>query len=162
MKLYYLFGLLFNVLFINAQMVFSEEPKEFKPKLEVASCYVIYKEKILFLKRCATSTWNFTWGIPGGKIEKHQSPYDAMIQEALEETGLDISKMNPRFLKKLYVKDPQKDFIYHVFICELHDEPKAIILAPNEHTEYKWLTAAQALKELELVPGEDECLRFIF
>ena len=74
-----------------------------------------------------------------------------MLQEVLEETGLDISKINPKFLKKVYVKDPQKDFIYHIFTCELRDEPKTITLAPDEHIEYKWIDKKIDLENLPMI-----------
>ncbi len=40
----------------STHYVFDEPPENFKPKLEVATCYVMHGSKALFLKRCTTST----------------------------------------------------------------------------------------------------------
>ncbi len=116
----------------------------------------------MFLKRCATSPWSYTWGLPGGRIEENQTPLEAMLREVVEETGMDISQEAISFLGKVYVRDPKKDFVYYMFKCEIFSKPNEIFLADNEHTEYRWLDPRDALTELPLVPGEDECIQLIY
>lgn len=99
--------------------------------------------------------------MPGGKIEANQTSQQAVIREVFEETGIDLLPQNIVFLHKLYVRDVLKDFVYYIFTSVLSTEPEKIILAEDEHTEHCWLTPEQALK-LSLVPGEDECLWYIF
>lgn len=147
---------------LNAHMVFLEEPLDFDPQLEVVACYLQYKNEILFLKRCALVPWPHTWGLPAGKIKDNQIPLQAIVREIFEETGLVVSQDALVLLKTLYVRDAQKNFVYHVFKCELSDKPTTITLAPDEHTEYQWLTPEEALAVFDLVPGEDECLQIFY
>lgn len=153
---------IFSTFGIMATQVLFQPPVDFKPKLQVATCYLICDGEVLFLKRCATSTWAYTWGPPGGKIEVYQVPMQAAMQEVLEETGIELVPEKVIFLQKVYVRDAQKDFVYYMFKCELDCKPSEIKLAVDEHINYKWLTPAQALDELVLIPGEDECLKMIF
>lgn len=83
-----------------AEMVFLEPPENFKPKLEVATCYVMHEGKALFLKRCTASTWSHTWGLPGGRIDENQTPFEAMLREVFEETRMDLSNEEISFWEK--------------------------------------------------------------
>jgi 8-oxo-dGTP diphosphatase len=146
----------------DAKMVFLEPPENFKPELEVATCYVMNKGKALFLKRCTTSTWSHMWGLPGGKVEEDQTPLEAMLREVYEETKIDLLQQEICFLGKAYVRDPKKDFVYYMFKCEISAENNEVLLAEDEHVEYRWLEPKEALAALPLVPGEDECINLIF
>lgn len=161
-KFYYLIIFLLILSSAHAQIVFLEQPENFKPTLEVAACYLMHEGKALYLKRCTTSTWSHTWGLPGGKVEEYQTPLEAMLREVFEETKIDLSQEEVSFLRKVYVKDPRKDFIYYIFKCEIHAKPNEIVLAEDEQIEYRWLDPKEALTELLLIPGEDECISLIF
>lgn len=161
-KYYSLLSTLFILNVANAQMVFLEPPENFNPTLEVATCYIMHKDKVLFLKRTTTSTWGHTWGLPGGKIEENQTPLETMLREVFEETAIDLSQEEISFLGKVYVKDPKKDFIYYMFQCKILSKPKEISLAQDEHLEYIWLNPQEAVTKLPLVPGEDECIHLVY
>jgi ADP-ribose pyrophosphatase YjhB (NUDIX family) len=69
------------------------------------------KNKILLCHRRDFDLWN----LPGGKLEKNESPWQAIIRETKEETGLNVK------IKKLagiYHK-PQKNEIIFQFVCEI-------------------------------------------
>ncbi len=85
-----------------------------------------------------------------------------MLREVFEETGMDLSQEKISSLGKVYVRDPEKDFVYHMFRCEILSQPKEILLTEEEHFEYRWIDPKEALTELLLVPGEDECIHLIY
>jgi 8-oxo-dGTP pyrophosphatase MutT (NUDIX family) len=134
-------------------MIYEKKPEDFNPKFEVAVSKIYVGRKALFVLRSMDEECPNTWSLPGGKIEQGESKEDAIAREIAEETGI---KSKPVFIKTIFVRYPDKDFLYHMFKTELKTFPE-IQLNP-EHTEYRWLTTVEALK-LELIPGEDECLR---
>lgn len=143
---------------LNAKVVFETPPENFQPKFDIATCYLVCEEKVLYLKRTSTSTWANTWGLPGGSLELGETPLIAMIREVFEETGIDISQEKITSLGGVYVRDPKKDFNYHMFVCTLPSSYPKIALANEEHIDYLWITPESALETLQLVPGEDETL----
>lgn len=71
---------------------------------------------------------------------------------------MDISQEEIISLGNVYVRDPKKDFNYHMFTCILQRFPQKIVLANAEHIDYLWITPENALRNLQLVPGEYETL----
>lgn len=55
------------------------------------------------------------WNLPGGKVEIWESPWEAVIREVKEETGLDVEIS--QFLW-LYYK-PEKDDLVFQFVCKI-------------------------------------------
>ena len=52
-------------------------------------CYIVQDERVLLLQR-ANPPHAGLWSAPGGKAEHGESPYDTVIREVFEETGLHI------------------------------------------------------------------------
>lgn len=61
----------------------------------VACCIIEYDNKILICQRKENKFKNM-WEFPGGKIEKNESSFDAIIREIYEELSLRI--YNPIFI----------------------------------------------------------------
>lgn len=55
------------------------------------------------------------WNLPGGGLESDESPWDGVVREVKEETGLDVKVTR---LAGIYHK-PQKQEIVFQFICEI-------------------------------------------
>lgn len=55
------------------------------------------------------------WNAPGGRVDDGESPWDAVIREAKEETGLDVEVQK---LHGVYAKDYENDIVFH-FICKV-------------------------------------------
>lgn len=63
---------------------------------------------------CLRNDYNI-WNLPGGKLEKGESPWSGVIREVKEETGLDVEIIK---LIGVYSK-PNKDEIVFSFECKV-------------------------------------------
>ena len=76
------------------------------------------------------------WGVPGGFIELGESTEDAGRREVLEETGIEIGKLNLVGVfsgKQHFVKLPNGDEFYPVTIAYISREIKGGILKAEYH-----------------------------
>ncbi len=58
--------------------------------LQVVTGVLIHEGKIFVQKRLSTGVWGNLWEFPGGRIEKDESPQDAIVREFMEETGFTV------------------------------------------------------------------------
>jgi 8-oxo-dGTP pyrophosphatase MutT (NUDIX family) len=143
-------------------MIYKTKPKDFNSLFEAVGCFLEYGGKILLLHRQENySDEEGKWGHPGGSIEKDdKDPLSAVLREVKEEIGLNLRGLKIDFLKKLYVRYPQFDFVYHVFKHHLNKLP-SITLNTKEHSEYVWKVPAKAL-DLDLMRDEAKCIKMFF
>jgi 8-oxo-dGTP pyrophosphatase MutT (NUDIX family) len=71
-------------LFLSAA-IYQNKPEDFKPKFEIVGSFLEWDGKILILHRQDFKAQGNTWAIPGGKIEKDETPIQASIRETYEE-----------------------------------------------------------------------------
>ncbi len=140
------------------QLVFSEAPENFLPKVEVVACFLRVADEFLFLHRHSHKSEGNRWGIPGGKIEKGESALQSVIREVQEETGLHMEEASVKYLQTVFIRyrSPKFDFVYHMFEYELQ-ERFPVQINPQEHQAFRWLTLQDSL-QLHLIQGEAECL----
>jgi 8-oxo-dGTP diphosphatase len=72
---------------------------------------VIFDEeaRILLCHRTDRDMWN----LPGGRVEKHEAPWEAIVREVEEETGLQVQVEK---LIGVYVVPQKKDLVFN-FLC---------------------------------------------
>jgi 8-oxo-dGTP diphosphatase len=138
--------------------VFVEAPADFSPRVEAAGCYCEFGDKILFLKRHSTRPQGDTWGVPGGKLEKGESPRSAVIREVQEEVGIEIDGAGLKEVGRLYIRLPEADYVFHLFRNRFESCPE-MTLALEEHQEARWVTFSEAL-QLPLITGGKEALEY--
>lgn len=138
--------------------VCTERPDDFSPAMEVAGCYCVHGDKILFLKRQQGRPHPHTWCLPGGKLEKGETPRAAIIREVYEEVGVKIPDEALTDMGPLYMCLPEMDYIFYLFHTQFAQIP-ALLLAQNEHAEARWVTPTQAL-QLPLIIGGKEALDY--
>ncbi|MBI3250572.1 MAG: NUDIX domain-containing protein [Candidatus Andersenbacteria bacterium] len=102
------------------------------------SAFIVHDDKALIVQRSAKDNFRpNNWEQVGGKIEWGEKPFDGLIREVKEETGLEIKPVQPYWLCDIIRNDEQHEVEIAV-ICELIGEP-TISLSP-EHQAYQWVT----------------------
>jgi len=114
---------------------------------EAAGCIILWidskdNDKILLLRRSIKETSKHgLWELPGGKLEKKQTPKEAALSETFEEAGLE-----PLIIRTLkpHVDDKMKK-IYHGFIARIMAKGIKVKIS-EEHDKYQWISVKDALK----------------
>lgn len=70
------------------------------------------QQRVLLCHRCDFDVWN----LPGGGVEANESPWEAVVREVQEETGL---KVKVERLTGVYFK-PDKNEIVFSFACKIY------------------------------------------
>lgn len=133
-------------------MIYEQEPENFINKHEIVSCFCECDGEILFLLRADHKTEPNKWGPPAGKVNENETILAAIKREVMEETGQELGLKNFAHQKKLFVRYPDYDFVYHVFKIELTKKPK--IKISSEHKKYIWVDP-KVPKKLDYVLGQD-------
>jgi 8-oxo-dGTP diphosphatase len=147
-------GIPYDISTTQKYSVFTKQPVGFVATLEAAGCFLRHEDKILLLKRNANKPEGNTWGIPGGKIKKKETPIAAVKRETFEETGVDTDINNFKYIGTNYLILPGKNVIFHMYCMDLSTLPD-IRISRDEHQDFKWVTAEEALT-YPLMPGEIE------
>ncbi len=120
-------------------------PKNWNQTLNTVGCYLVCKDKFLMLQRVEHKSQPNLWQLPGGKIDKNETPLQAIQREVHEETGLYFPQEKFMFLDTVYARyEGEYDFTYHMFKVVLSEKPE-VILSPNEHQKYNWVTSEESL-----------------
>ena len=103
------------------------------------------------IKRGLPNVYPSYWDIPGGSVEENELPREAALREAMEEVNQKIR------IDKIIHEDSQFDtskntvftrLVYGARIIEQRD----ILLDPEEHTNFIWLSSLEDLEGELIVP----------
>ena len=137
--------------------IHEKKPEGFTPQVQVAACYLEIDNKLLLLQRAVGKSQPGKWSVPAGKLERDEIPEDAAKRELFEETGISLERPSQiQRVSSLYVHEPEKDYIYHMFRVQLDQTPH--VQLSNEHESYKWVTSKE-LEEMPLMMGAMEAIR---
>ncbi|MFK4289246.1 MULTISPECIES: NUDIX hydrolase [unclassified Bacillus (in: firmicutes)] len=85
-------------------------------------CFIRKGDNILLLNRNKKPTMGM-WNGVGGKIEDNETPYEGIIRETFEETGIELHSATYKGNVIFKVKDePQDREGMYVFLADLRDE----------------------------------------
>jgi len=103
------------------------------------------------IKRFRPNVYPSYWDIPGGSVEENELPREAALREAMEEVNQKIR------IDKIIHEDSQFDsekvtvFTRLVYSGEILEE-RDIILDPEEHTDFVWITSLEDIGSDLVVP----------
>ena len=106
-----------------------------------------HKNELLILKPIYR---NDGWMLPGGVIEKDESPRQACIREIKEEIGFDIN-INKLLCVDYWPAEKNKlEIIVFIFYGKILSQKQIdkIKLNPKEHSEYKFVSTNKAINIL--------------
>jgi len=127
----------------------------FNPKVEVSICFIEFENKILFLKNN-----NKKWGVPGGKFNSKETPFEAVQREVFEETKINLEPTKTYLKHTIYTRVPETDAILYVFKTILFNKHD-VIINYKEHNEYLWSKLNDCFK-LDLMRGEHEIINLLY
>ena len=125
--------------------------------LEVVAAIIIVDNQILCVQRSKTkyAYTSYKYEFPGGKIEKHETPEQALLREIREELHMDITIQRP-YLTTQHTY-PDFKITLHSFICSCPTKD----LTLTEHLQANWmpvdLTLDRAEVDIEVV--DKICMR---
>ena len=103
------------------------------------------------IKRGSPNMYPEYWDIPGGSVEENELPREAALRESMEEVNQKLQ------IDKIIHEDSQFDsrknavftrLVYEAKIIEQRD----ILLDPEEHTDFIWLSSLEDLEGELIVP----------
>lgn len=98
----------------------------------IAAAIIVHDGKVLLVKR-RVSEGTLSWQFPAGAIESGESPEQAAVREAKEETGLTV--ISTKILGERVHPDTNRTMVY--VLCDL-TEGRACITDTEELTEFAW------------------------
>ena len=94
-----------------------------------------------------THKWSDLWGIPGGKIQWGEHSEAALRREILEETGLQLERVEFVLVQDcIHSKEFYKDAHFVLLNYRGWVERDAPVQLNGEAQEYRWVTGEEALK----------------
>ncbi len=103
------------------------------------------------IKRGRPNVYPSYWDIPGGSVEENELPSEAALREAMEEVNQKLQ------IDKIIHEDSQfdasKDTIFTRLVYEGRImEQRDIILDPEEHTDFVWISSLEDIESDLVVP----------
>jgi 8-oxo-dGTP diphosphatase len=81
------------------------------------------------------------YNVPGGKVERHEDPYEACLREVREETGLALSHARLRAILTVIARDTGTQWLLFTFVAERPPgEPGPVA---GEEGELRWVPIDQ-------------------
>ncbi|MEI7653047.1 MAG: NUDIX hydrolase [bacterium] len=107
---------------------------------------IVYQNKVLLRHHDKYHKWLF----PGGHVELHETPEDAAVREALEETGLHVSLWKPPHFADI-PNDNGRELITPAYM-NIHDIPG--LDHRHQHISHVYFATATSMEINELVLRE--------
>lgn len=129
---------------------------------DVAVGIITNGNQVLACQRRSDARYPLKWEFPGGKIEKGETPSQALARELHEE--LDIhATVGEEFFRQEWiypdgVADPEKDGAFRVFYYHIHSFTGTPLNRVFE--QIRWVSMAE-LQTLDILEGNKEAVAFL-
>jgi ADP-ribose pyrophosphatase YjhB (NUDIX family) len=101
---------------------------------------VLFKEgKTLLLRRFTTGWQDGMYSMVGGHIDAGETVLDALIREAREESGVEVTKENIRVAHTMYRKSDEADYV-DFFIVADSWKGEPTITEPDKCDDLSWFS----------------------
>lgn len=98
--------------------------------------FIVNDGKLLIVRRRDTDVHKpGIWEIPGGRLAPAEDPFEGLKREVREETGLDVTILNPLRVHHFTRDDGQKITML-TFLCK---PATADAIISEEHTQHEWI-----------------------
>ena len=121
-------------------------------QINVVAAVIVRNGKIFATQR-GYGEWKDWWEFPGGKIERGESPEEALQREIREELAIDIAI--GRLLTTVDYDYPDFHLTMHCYLCHLKDDIQPHLL---EHEAARWL-GKDNLEEVKWLPADVEAIK---
>lgn len=112
--------------------------------IELAGNVIVEDSKILLLYREDEGHWE----VPGGKVEKEESPTETAVREAKEEIGVKVELEKPFFTGEFQHND--RIFLWHAYLSKIEGgEPET---KEEQFSRLEWFDSSE-LESIELAPN---------
>ena len=115
-----------------------------------AGIVVNKNESVLLVKQYRILIRDFSWEIPGGKVESGEDPDISARRECLEETGIDCLDLKPLVFYHVGLDTSHNPT--NIFYTNKFKQKKTFQPNPAEAIDLKWLPLEKCL---ELIQTED-------
>ena len=112
---------------------------------------IIRKDDKVFATQRGYGPWKDWWEFPGGKMEKGETPEQALVREIREELSSDIRI--DKFLCTVEWDYPEFHLTLHCYMCSLLSEA----LHLNEHEAARWLSKDE-IHSVKWLPADEGLL----
>ncbi len=103
------------------------------------------------------------WDLPGGRIKYRENPYNTLIREIKEETGLDIKITKPVGIWWFIYKFTKQQIICTTFLGKPKNFKVNLLKNParEKHIEYRWITKNEFINKKEYHAGRRSLIDLI-
>lgn len=120
-----------------------------KKEMNVVGAILIKDHKIFCCQRGPGRALPSLWEFPGGKIEKGETPIEALHRELREELHLEDVVIHPEVFEECCYEYDFGTVHLTTFLCKLQLEEPVL----TEHIAYQWLEPRELL-QLDWTPAD--------
>lgn len=112
---------------------------------DLAYCRITRDGRVLFLRRAPGVFLAGRWELPGGTVEPGEPSEETAVREVAEETGLTV-RVTGELSRDSWPDVTGRPLEIHAFVYAAEETGFAeVVLNPEEHDDFAWLTAAEAV-----------------
>jgi 8-oxo-dGTP diphosphatase len=110
----------------------------------LAYCWIARGDRVLFLRRRPGVFLAGRWELPGGTAEPDEPFETTAVREAAEETGLRV-RVTGELSRDSWPDVAGRALRIHAFVYTVEEDGAGdVVLNPEEHDEFAWLTRREA------------------